>query len=574
MLRVAVGHARRVLDRFLRQANRATSIQQRVLLEKIQRNAGSQFGRDFGFNSIKNYDDFRRQVPVMTYDDLAPYVDRVKRGDFGAMFGGRQKVHMLAKTSGTSDKPKYVPVTTAFLREYRRGWNAFGVKAIMDHPGCFLRHIVQMTSPMDEEQSEGGLLCGAITGLMAQSQKSLVRRYYVVPPLVGYIADPKARYYAAMRFAAPRDVAFMITASPATQLSLARIADRFRETLIRDVHDGGLSESFDIAPSIRDRLSPMLPRDPEAASRLELAANRHGRLLPKDYWRLGFLANWMGGTMGLYIRDFPEYFGDTPVRDIGLLASEGRMSIPIEDGVASGILETSSSFFEFIPEAEYESDSPTVLRSHELEVGERYYILMTTSAGFYRYDIGDCVQVTGYHGEAPMIEFLHKADGISSITGEKITERQVVNSFHRCARVDHGDNFVLAPRWGHPPYYVLYVENNGKVDDDARTVLAEELDRELQNVNVEYASKRRSDRLGPIRIGVVEEGYLSQRDQAFARRYRQANEQYKHRFLLSQIGDDADFPSQAADNKRQPSRPVIQQDVFIATRTAKASKGD
>lgn len=581
MLRVAVGHARRVLDRFLHQTEQSERVQQRVLFEKIRRNADSAFGRDFGFCHIKSYDDFRKQIPIMTYDDLSPYVERVKRGETRAMFGGGQRVHMLAKTSGTSDKPKYVPVTSAFLREYRSGWNAFGVKAIMDHPGCFLRHIVQMTSPMDEEYSEGGLQCGAITGLMAKSQKRLVRRYYVVPPIVGYIGDSTARYYTAMRFAVTQDVAFMITASPATQLNLAATADQHRAALIRDVHNGTLSNEFDVPDAVRNSLIRRLKRDPAGARRLESIVSRTGRLLPKDYWRLGFLANWIGGTMGLYLRDYPAFFGDAPVRDIGLLASEGRMSLPIEDGVAGGILDVASSFFEFIPESQHGDENPEVLLGHQLEVGQRYYILLTTSAGFYRYDIGDCVQVNGFYGQAPIIEFLHKGDGISSLTGEKLTERQVVEAYRRCLGQSDGGHFVLAPQWGQPPHYVLHLEStrtSNRGADDGRTAnvnhenreraiaLAQRLDQRLGEVNFEYASKRQSGRLGPIVVNLIDAGFLATRGQRLARRHRSANEQYKHRYLLTTIGDDAEFPRGRApicqddrnrdDRRTNPSHPI------------------
>ena len=94
-------------------------------------------------------------------------------------------------------------------------------------------------------------------------------------------------------------------------------------------------------------LRPRLAPDPGRARQLETIVAEHGALLPKHYWNLAFIANWTGGTMGLYLRDFPHYFGEVPVRDIGLLASEGRVSIPIEDGTPAGIVDVVSHFFEF-----------------------------------------------------------------------------------------------------------------------------------------------------------------------------------------------------------------------------------
>ena len=60
---------------------------------------------------------------------------------------------------------------------------------------------------------------------------------------------------------------------------------------------------------------PVVIRHRRAARRLEAIVERTGRLLPRDYWQdLQLLANWTGGTMGAYLRGFPEYFGDKPVQ--------------------------------------------------------------------------------------------------------------------------------------------------------------------------------------------------------------------------------------------------------------------
>ena len=543
-------HARRVLARFLHAAEQATAVQQQVLLDKLARNAASAYGQDHGFAGIRAYEDFARQVPVSTYDDLAPYVKRVMNGDIGAMFGGRQRVLMFAMTSGTTDEPKYVPVTERFLAEYRRGWNAYGVKALTDHPDAFLRPIVQVTSRMDERRAPSGLPCGAITGLMAATQKRIVRRYYVTPPCVGYICDSQARYYTIMRLAMAGDVGFTITANPATQLRLARAADTNSESVIRDVRDGTLSDRFDVPQDVRVQLAPRLRPAPARADQLARIAETTGRLLPKDVWDLGFLANWTAGTMGLYLQDFPEYFGQTPIRDIGLLASEGRASITIEDGTAGGVLEVTGNFYEFIPADERDSGQPVVLRSHELEVGKEYFILLTTSAGFYRYDIGDQVRVTDYVGQAPVIEFLHRGRHVSSLTGEKLTEQQAVRAFERsCRAVNwHARTFVLAPQWADPPFYRLHVEGGAGMAAGLADLLAGEMDRQLRQANIEYAGKQDSGRLGLLQVNILPSRFFADRETQHFDRQRGRQEQYKHRYLFCQPRDDADFPLSEPDS--------------------------
>ena len=255
--------------------------------------------------------------------------------------------------------------------------------------------------------------------------------------------------------------------------------------------------------------------------------------------------------MGLYLRDFPEYFAKTPVRDIGLLASEGRMSIPLEDGTPCGVLDVTSNFYEFIPVSEYESAQPTVLLPHDLEVGQDYYILLTTSAGFYRYDIADVVRVHGFYGQAPVIEFLNKGAHISSLTGEKLSESQVVLAVERactCLGIEPG-LFVLAPQWVEPPHYRLYMEPPDASADEL-AALEREMESALGHVNIEYASKRSSGRLGPVRLSVLPAGFLADRDLHLATRHRKANEQFKHQYLLPSPGEDKEFP------RGEPVRPA------------------
>ncbi|MEK7756044.1 MAG: GH3 auxin-responsive promoter family protein, partial [Planctomycetota bacterium] len=253
--------------------------------------------------------------------------------------------------------------------------------------------------------------------------------------------------------------------------------------------------------------------------------------------KLAFLANWTGGTLGLHLRDFPRYFGDTPVRDIGLLATEGRVSIPLEDGTPAGVLEVAGNFFEFIDAEADAADASAVHRCHELVIDQEYRVVMTTSAGFYRYDIGDRVRVRGYMGEAPIVEFLHRGAHVSSVTGEKLTEWQVTSAFDRACHAAQMamTEFVLAPVWADPPYYRLHLDRNFASVNQ----FACRLDEELSRLNVEYDSKRSTGRLGPIVVNRLPEGFFGRLD---GERRGTSNEQYKHQYLYTKPGDDACLP--------------------------------
>ena len=131
--------------------------------------------------------------------------------------------------------------------------------------------------------------------------------------------------------------AFAITANPATLIQMAQTASEHGEALIRDVRDGTLSSRIVGDPPLRLILSAGLKADPGRARELEQLRSQHGALRPRDYWNIDFLACWTGGSMGHYLDRLADWWGPVPVRDIGLLASEGRVSIPLEDDTPTGV---------------------------------------------------------------------------------------------------------------------------------------------------------------------------------------------------------------------------------------------
>jgi hypothetical protein len=530
---------RRQLAAFEAATHHPQEFQEVLLWRILQRQRDTAFGRDHHFGDIRTVADFRRQLPVAGYEYFEPYITRMRRGDLRALVAD-ERLHMFAMTSGTTAARKYIPVTPQYLRDYKRGWNLWGLKVFRDHQGVKLRPIVQLSSDWQESFTEAGIPCGAVTGLTASMQKRIIRWLYCVPACVARVKDPAAKYYVALRLSLPRRVGMIIAANPSTLLSLARAGDHEKESLIRDLSDGTLRAGLDVPPDVRAALDRKIRRrHPERAHELEDIVRRTGTLYPRDYWPKDcIIGNWTGGSVGYYLRHFPRYFGATPVRDIGLIASEGRMTIPVQDATASGVLDITTHYFEFIPEEEGDSPHPTVLAAHELTEGRTYYILLTTAAGLYRYHIRDVVRVTGFHNQTPLLEFLSKGAHFANLTGEKLSEYHVAGAMTEALRQLNLTltAYSVAPCWDEDqPYYGLFVER-GDLGDRAQGMrLAEALERQLEQGNVEYAAKRESQRLGPIRLALLPTGSWQQWDRQRLARTGGSLEQYKHPCLIPDI---------------------------------------
>ena len=213
------------------------------------------------------------------------------------------------------------------------------------------------------------------------------------------------------------------------------------------------------------------------------------------------------------------------------------MTLPFQDESSAGVLDITTHYFEFIPEALYGTPNPTVLQAHELESGRNYFILLTTSSGFFRYDICDVVQCTGFEGTTPILRFLHKGSYISNITGEKLSESQVVDAVRSTLDIfgHRVDCFTVAPGWGTPPGYRLLLEDRDHLSPDRMAAFASQLDERLQELNCEYQEKRSTGRLGPLRLTRLVNGAWRRFAEQRHARLGGSIEQYKHAFLMPNL---------------------------------------
>jgi hypothetical protein len=530
LARLAAWHAGAQLRAFLAAHRRTAAVQDRLLGELLDAHAETDFGRDHALGRVRSYAEFVTAVPVGNYETHRPYVERVWAGEFTALLPEGQTLHMFARTSGTTGQPKHIPVTGRFLAAARRGWNIWGLAALNDHPRAWLRAILQISSPLRELDSPTGLPAGAISGLLAQTQKPIVRRMYVVPAAVAAITDPTSRYYVTLRCSVGRDVAFITTANPSSTIKLIETGQAHAERLIRDVADGTVTPPGELPAELAAALR--FRPDARTARRLQEGLHRDGRLLPRHFWNLEYLANWTGGTLRLYLPRLHELFGPVPIRDIGLLASEGRFSVPLHDGTAAGVAEITGNFLEFIPAAQADAPRPDVLRAHEVAAGEDYSLVVSNWAGLFRYHMDDRVRVVDRVGDSPVFEFLSRGSHTANITGEKLTEYQVVEAMHRAAAGAGVDRFVLQGRFAATPFYELHLEPPAGADAGQ---VAAAMDEALGELNIEYRSKRSSGRLGPIRPILLAPGALEAAEREQIRLRGGRSEQYKHTYLRTDV---------------------------------------
>jgi len=498
--------------------------QETNLLSIVQRNRYTAFGKEHNFSKIKSIEDFQKNVPINTYDDLEPYIRRMTAGEKNILVSG--PVPYFARTSGTTGPAKYIPINERYLEEFRTGRRVWLRQVAQAYPKAIRGTILTMQSPRIEGTTEGGTPYGSITvsmGVVDVGRRRRIRRegsrdvmesFQKIPISIFYIEDFNTKYYVLLRLAVVANISMMATINPSTLILICRKLTEFAPDLIRDLEQGTLKEDLKLDPELRKKLEKRMKKNRKAAARIRASLEQHGRVRPPDVWkRLCGLVCWKGGAAPFYLKQFPEWFGDLPAMDYGFVATEGNFSVVLSTEGSQGVVAVTGHFFEFIPEDRRDEENPPVLTVDQLEVGGRYYILVTGSHGLYRYDMNDIVEVVGMYQKTPEIVFCHKGGNMVSFTGEKIAESQVVQAVSS-AQESIGvtlNGFCVTVRLDQEhPRYVFAVEPSGQVSDAKLIELLETCEKNLQESNIEYRAKRTSLRLGNPLLAVVKTGAFEQ----------------------------------------------------------------
>lgn len=482
--------------------------QTKKLMTIIAANENTAFGKKHNFDKMRSIADFRRYVPTNNYDGFQPYIDALIDGQ-GAQLTAEEPF-MFATTSGTTAKPKYIPITESHLRDYTHAFQIHNYHLIRDYYRAAHGRFLVLTSNDEEGRTANGLPFGAVSGLLNKRQSPIIKRHFAIPYEVCKIKDVDTKYYLMLRSALAQNVTAILACNPSSLLLLADEMKEHAHDLVADIFDGTVKSRYAPKGQLSVAFSSGFAANRQRARQLEKILEETGLLTPQLVWpHLSIMSCWKGGPMSFYLDKLPEHYGNVPIRDFGYMASEGRGSIPLSNEGAGGALAITSHFFEFVAEGQIDHDAPSYRCAHELVPGERYYVFFTTAAGLYRYNINDLVEVVGFEGATPVIAFIRKGMGVSSITGEKVTEEHVLTAIKQVSRqlnLEAISHFTAEVELSLPPHYVCFVELNAPVTQSIQDEFVRQFDHSLRMQNSEYEDRRATKRLGMPSLRVLPTG--------------------------------------------------------------------
>jgi len=252
--------------------------------------------------------------------------------------------------------------------------------------------------------TRGGIPIGFMddSEYLGSAQKLLKKTLMVMPNEITAVKDVKKfQYNTALFLLQEKNLSLISVWHPSFFILILDIIDKNSNELILEIEQ---------------------KTDPKRASELRVLFQKYknrSQLYEKIWKNLAVISCWGDAQAEFSFKSLKELFPNTPLESKGLIATEGFISFPNSISNAAN-LSIESHFFEF-----KDTTDGKILLSHELKVSKQYSVILTTSGGLYRYELGDIIEVTGFNETCPIIKFTGKKDYLVDMCGEKLSEIEV-----------------------------------------------------------------------------------------------------------------------------------------------------
>lgn len=427
-------------------------VQDELLKRLLATAQSTEFGVKYGFDDLINYDDYKNRVPVHTYEQIYPYIERLMRGEQNILWPS--EVKWFAKSSGTTNaRSKFIPVTTEALDDchFKGGKDLLSIY-VNNYPNTQIFSgkglAVGGSHQANEYDPTSTSYYGDVSAVLMKN----------LPPWAQFIRTPslevalmtgwEEKIEKLARETARVNVTHIAGVPTWTVLLLQRIMELENKTNVLEIW-------------------PNLEVFFHGAVAFHPYRNLFRSLIPSDGMRYWETYNASEGFFGIQDRKDSD--------DLLLMLDYGV-------------------YYEFIPFEELNKEYPNAVNLSEVEVGRNYAMVITTNAGLWRYNIGDTVKFTS---TSPFrIKISGRTKHFINAFGEEVIIENAETAITKACELTGAviDNFTAAPiylekskRGGHE-WIVEFKKPPSSLEEFTRI-----LDNTLREINSDYDAKRMHD---------------------------------------------------------------------------------
>jgi hypothetical protein len=476
-----------------------------TLAALIERNAGTAFGLEHGFKSIRGWRDYCSAVPIRDYDALAPWINRAAGGERNVLSVDDPVVFFMS--SGSTGDSKKIPITAEFMRTgffppFYAAWANFieHFPDIVADDASTLNlkfdpvHRTPTTASGRPHLGASQVDFGAAFGEPLAAEPGSRAPWGELPVPVGD-TDYLEKAYLRLRIAVEHDVRCVIGINPAVVAALPYQLSQWWPRIVQELRDGTVGGRRHGSPNA------------ERARELDQLAAYFGTLRPVHVWpnfRLIFC--WTTGLASLYLRGLAEDFGQgVTVLPAPVAASEGFVAVGTDRHPTACTPALTAAFHEFVDaDIDLRPDTQT-LSFEELETGREYHVVLSQVGGLYRYALGDVVRVVDRRDGMPRVSYAGRG-GLSDVAGERLRESHVVRALH--IALDAGGlrvrNATCRPVTSDGvSRYEFALAPGQPVSATEAAVLVSSVDDALRGVSADYDAARTQGHLGGPRLHLL-----------------------------------------------------------------------
>jgi hypothetical protein len=422
-------------------------IQNETLFSLTQSAQNTEWGKKHKYRKIDSLDTFQKSIPLQDYNDIKPFVDRLRDGEKDLLWPG--EVKWFAKSSGTTnDKSKFIPVTKEALEEcHLRGPKDVFAQFITNHPETKVLKGKTLTLGGSHRVNNfsNNSYYGDLSAIMLEN----------VPFWSDFIRIPSTEIALIEEFEEKIEK-IIETSLDENVTSFAGVPSWYLVLFNRILEKTGKSNLLEVWPNLEVFA--------HGGVNFEPYREQYQKLIPSSQMH--------------YIETYNASEGFFGIQDN---LHQNDMLLMLDYGI----------FYEFIPMSEFDKPNPRVIGLEDVELDQNYAIVISTNAGLWRYVIGDTIKFTCKY------PFKIKVTGRTKHFINAFGEELIIDNAEQAMNIACGHSGAIVNEYTAGP---IFMGNNQKgahqwliefdVPPDDLDHFTRILDNSLKTLNSDYEAKR------------------------------------------------------------------------------------
>ena len=448
VVRKFLTHRMRSIERY---TDHAEDIQRGVLRRLVNAAEHTAYGKAFQFDKIRLYENFAQRVPLNDYDSLKPYIERMRHGEPDVLWKGH--VHWFAKSSGTThDKSKFIPVSPRGLKHvhYKGGTDSVAIYLHRHNPESrlFEGKALILGGSHQPDANLPQSLAGDLSAILLENTSSFVNHFRVPSKPTALLSDFEQKRLKIAEETVGQNVT-NLSGVPSWMMGVIRTV----------LEKTGASTLDEVWPNLEVFFHGGVAFTPYR--------EQYRRIIPSE--RMHYVETYNASEGFFGIQDLPDNPGLLLMLDYDV-------------------------FYEFIPVEEVGKAQPRIIPLWEVEPHRNYAMVITTSCGLWRYQIGDTVRFDSVRPYRFRISGRTKC--FINAFGEELMVDNAEQGLDRACRLTGAEveEYTAAPVFmdseGHcrHQWVVEFRKQPASVE-----AFADALDAALKELNSDYEAKRYKD---------------------------------------------------------------------------------